>query len=168
MLRHFVLSDSASSWTVAHQAPLPMGILQKWLLEWVAIHDLLQGIFPTQGLNPCLPHCRLILYRLSHQGSPRILEWVAYPFSRGTSWPRNQTGVSCIAGGFFTSWATRETHNNFKWSIICNIKSLYFTHETNITLEINHMSIKRLFHSPEIMMKGILRCKISLSLEIFN
>ena len=38
----------------------------------------------------------------------RILEWVAMPFSRGSSWPRNQTGVSCIAGGFFTSWATRE------------------------------------------------------------
>ena len=40
---------------------------------------LLQGIFPTQGSNPGLPHCRQILYQLSHQGSPRILEWVAYP-----------------------------------------------------------------------------------------
>jgi len=38
----------------------------------------------------------------------RILEWVAYPFSRGSSQPRNWTGVSCIAGGFFTSWAIRE------------------------------------------------------------
>ena len=38
----------------------------------------------------------------------RILEWVAYPFSSGSSWPRNWTRVSCIAGGFFTSWATRE------------------------------------------------------------
>ena len=37
-----------------------------------------------------------------------ILEWVAIPFSRGSSQPRNQTEVSCIAGGFFTSWATRE------------------------------------------------------------
>ena len=43
--------------------------------------SLLQGIFPTQGLNPGLPHCRWILYQLSHQGSPRILECVAYPFS---------------------------------------------------------------------------------------
>ena len=50
-------------------------------------------------------------YHLSHQGSPRILEWVAYPFSRGSSLPRNQTGVSCISGRFFTSWATRETHS---------------------------------------------------------
>ena len=38
----------------------------------------------------------------------RILEWVAYPFSSGYSQPRNQTGVSCIAGGFFTVWATKE------------------------------------------------------------
>ena len=59
--------------------------------------SLLQGIFPTQGSNPGLPHCRQILYQLSPQGSPRILEWVAYPFSSRSSWPRNQTGVSSIA-----------------------------------------------------------------------
>ena len=70
--------------------------------------SLLQGIFPTQGWNPGLPHCSWILYQLSHQGSPRILEWVAYPFSGRSPWPRNQTGVSCISGGFFTSWAARE------------------------------------------------------------
>ena len=40
----------------------------------VDCHALLQGIFPTQGLNPGLPYCRQILYRLKHQGSPRILE----------------------------------------------------------------------------------------------
>ena len=38
----------------------------------------------------------------------RILEWVAFPFSRGSSQPRDQTQVSCIAGGFFTSWVIRE------------------------------------------------------------
>ena len=38
----------------------------------------------------------------------RILEWVAFPFSRGSSQPRDQTQVSCTAGEFFTSWATRE------------------------------------------------------------
>ena len=65
--------------------------------------SLLQGIFPTQVLNPGLPHCRQILYQLSHKGSPRILGWVAYPFSRGSSQPRNRTGVSCIAGRVFTN-----------------------------------------------------------------
>ena len=53
--------------TVAHQAPLSIGILQT-----------------------------------------RILEWVVIPSSRGSSQPRDQTQVSCIAGGFFTIWATRE------------------------------------------------------------
>ena len=47
--------------------------------------SLLRGIFPTQGSNPGLPHCRRTLYQLSYKGSPRILEWVSYPFSRGSS-----------------------------------------------------------------------------------
>ena len=47
--------------------------------------SLLQGIFPTQGSNPGLPPYRWILYQLNHKGSPRILEWVAYPFSSGSS-----------------------------------------------------------------------------------
>ena len=51
--------------------------------------SLLQGIFPTQGSNPGLPHCRQILYQLSHKRSPRVLERVAYPFSSGSSQPRN-------------------------------------------------------------------------------
>ena len=72
--------------------------------------SLLQGIFPSRGLNPGLQHCTGILYQLSHRGSPRILEWVVYPFSSGSFQPRNQTGVSCIAGGFFTSWTTREAY----------------------------------------------------------
>ena len=54
------------------------------------------------------PGKKTVVGSLSHQGSPRILEWVSYPFSRGSSRPRNWTGVSCIAGRFFTSWATRE------------------------------------------------------------
>jgi len=47
--------------------------------------SLLQGILPTQGSNPGLLHCRWFLYRLSHKGNLRILEWVAYPFFRGSS-----------------------------------------------------------------------------------
>ena len=62
----------------------------------VGICSLLQEIFPTQGLNPGLPHCRWILYQLSHKGSPRIWEWLAYPSSSRSSLPRNQTGVSRI------------------------------------------------------------------------
>ena len=57
---------------------------------------LLQGIFPTQGLNPGFQHCRRILYQLSHMGSPRILEWVAYPFSSGSSQPRDELGSPAL------------------------------------------------------------------------
>ena len=70
-----------------------------WLEFWSGSHSLLQGIFPTQGSNQGLPHCRWILCHLSHQGNPRIVELVTYPFSSGSSRPRNQTRVSCIAGG---------------------------------------------------------------------
>ena len=66
--------------------------------------------FPSPGDFPNQPrdqtqvfcNCRQILYQLSHKGSPGILEWVAYLFSR-SSQPRNQTEVSCVAGGFFTN-----------------------------------------------------------------
>ena len=74
----------------------------------VGCHTILQRIFPTLGSNPGLMCCKRILYHLSHQGSPWILEWVAYPFSRGFSWPRNWSRGSCITGGFFISWATKE------------------------------------------------------------
>ena len=82
--------------------------LTKCQCTGVGSHSFLQGIFPTQGWNPDLPHCRGILYQLSHKGSPRILEWLAYRFSSGSSQPRNWTRVSCIAGGFFANWAMRE------------------------------------------------------------
>ena len=79
----------------------------------VGSRSLLQRIFPIQGSNPgllhFLLHCRQILYPLSHKGSPRILEWVAYPYFSGSSQPRNRTRVSCIAGKFFTNWAIRVT-----------------------------------------------------------
>ena len=70
--------------------------------------SFLQGIFPIQGSNSGLLHCRWIVYQLSHKGSPRIREWVACPFSSGSSRPGNRTGASCLAGGFFTNWAIRE------------------------------------------------------------
>ena len=51
-----------------------------------------------------------VRYNWSDLAHTRILEWVAYPISSGSSQPRNWTRVSCIAGGFFTNWAMRETH----------------------------------------------------------
>ena len=67
------VSNSAIPWTVARQAPLSMGFFRQEY--WVGCHFLLQRIFPTQGLNPCLLCCRLILYLLSYQGSPTIWQF---------------------------------------------------------------------------------------------
>ena len=66
----------------------------------IGCYALLQRIFPAQGSNPGLPHCRQILCWLNHQGSPRTLGWVAYTFSRGSSWLRNGMRVSSLAGGW--------------------------------------------------------------------
>ena len=61
----------------------------------------LQGIFPTQGSIPGLLHCRQILYQLSHKGTPRILEWVAYPFSCGSSQPKDELGSPALRRIFY-------------------------------------------------------------------
>ena len=58
---------------------------------------------------------------VAHQASPlsmwihqaRIQEWIAIPFSRGSSQPRDRTQVSRIAGGFFTVWATGKPKDEY-------------------------------------------------------
>ena len=100
--------------------------------------SLRQGIFPTQGLNPSLPHCRWILYQLP-QGSPRILEWVAYPFSSGSSQPRNQPRVSCIAGRLFTNWAIKEALRQLNTELLGKMCKLilgriFLPHRNNLSV----------------------------------
>ena len=56
----------------------------------------------------CPTFCDPMDYRVHGILQARVLEWIAFPFSRGSSQPRDQTQVFCIAGGFFTSWATKE------------------------------------------------------------
>ena len=52
--------------------------------------------------------CSLLGFSVHGILQARILEWVAVPFSKGSSWPRDQTCISCIAGRFSTVWATRQ------------------------------------------------------------
>ena len=78
---------------------------------------LLQQIFPTQEPNWCLLHHRQMCptlwnpmnYTVHEILQARILEWIAVPISRGSSQPRDRIQFSLTAGGFFTSWATRES-----------------------------------------------------------
>ena len=89
----------------------------------------------------------------------RILEWVAFPFSRGSSKPRDQTQVSYIAGGFFTSWATREVRKwlltiNFNYYICIPYSCYYFSFLVSL-LEIIVLILKYKVH-PNLLLMCIL------------
>ena len=75
------LSSESASHSVLSDSLWPHGLSSPWNSPaqntGVGSSSLLQGIFSTQGSNPDAPHCRQILYQLSHKGSPRILEWAA-------------------------------------------------------------------------------------------
>ena len=60
----------------------------------------------------CPTLCNPMDYTVHGVLQARILEWIAFPFSRGSSQPRDQTQVTRIAGGFFTSWATRDAQDS--------------------------------------------------------
>ena len=75
----------ATAWTVTCQVPLSRGFTRQEY--WVGCHFLLQGIFPTQGSNSCLRHCRQILYLLSHQET-------AYLILRSI-WKKNNKDYCC-------------------------------------------------------------------------
>ena len=87
---HSVMSDSLR----------PNGLYSPWNSPGqnteVGSLSLLQGIFPPQGSNAGLTHCGWILYQLSHQGSPRILEWVVNPFSRDLPDPGIEPGSPAL------------------------------------------------------------------------
>ena len=74
-------------------------------------NSMVVAVLVTQlCLTPCDPmYCSLPGSSVHEILQARILEWTAIPFSRGSSWPRDQTRVSCIAGRFLTFWATGKT-----------------------------------------------------------
>ena len=63
----------------------------------------------------CPTLCDFMDYTVHGILQARTLEWVAFPFSRGSSQTRDRTQVSHIAGGFFTSWATKGSPRILKW-----------------------------------------------------
>ena len=88
---------------------------KKWIQQHIkrTIHGepvgSIPGVWKVKVPQSCPTICDPMDYTVHGILQARILEWVAFPFSRGYSQPRDQTQVSCIAGGFFTIWATRET-----------------------------------------------------------
>ena len=105
----WLYSTSSTSVSVVSDSLQPHGLYSPWnspgQITGAGSLSLLQGIFPTEGSNPGLLQWREILFQLSYKGSPRILEWVAYPFSSGSSWSRNPTG---LLQGDSLPWAIRE------------------------------------------------------------
>ena len=72
-----------------------------WEVKWVRV------------AQSCPTLCNPMEYTVHGIRQARILEWVAFPFSRGSSQPRNRTGVSCIASRFFTNWTIREAFSKY-------------------------------------------------------
>ena len=110
MLSRSVMSDSLRPHGLQPARVLcPWGFSRQDYWNGLPYHP--PGDLPNPGIEPrfsCIAGG--LFYHLSHQESPKLLEWVAYSFSRRSSQPRNWSGVSCVTGGFFTSWATREAY----------------------------------------------------------
>ena len=77
-------------------------------LSFVAFLRKFKRMYKESESWSCLTLCLPMDYTVHRTLRVKILEWVAFPFSRGSSQPRDWTQVSCIAGGFFTNWAMRE------------------------------------------------------------
>ena len=77
-------------------------------LDWEKLQSTSQSQVKAKVAQSCLTLCNAMDYMVHGILKARILEWVAFPFSRGSSQARDLTQVSCIAGRFFTRWATRE------------------------------------------------------------
>ena len=108
-------SESEESCSVVSDSLQPHGLYNPWNSPGqntgVGSLSLLQGIFPTQGWNPGLPHCRWIFLPPELQGKSKNTGVAAYPFSSESFQPRNRTRVSYIAGRFFTNWAIGDAQD---------------------------------------------------------
>ena len=115
----------------------------------VGSHCLLQGIVPTQGSNPGLPHCRQILYQLSHQGSPRTLEWVAYPFSRGIFLTQESNW-----GLLYGRWILYQQSYRGSYLAAENVTGLLMEAEENNLVIIHLVSLHSWTSKPEACCQG--------------
>ena len=83
--------------------------------------SLLQGIFPIQGSNPGLPHCRQILYHLSHQGSPNFVKLIIKPRNCAPSCVQLWHMLLPLLGILFSSPSPDKTLLSFKNPFKCHL-----------------------------------------------
>ena len=79
-----------------------------WIIWFSRLQNILVNMWNENHTQSCLTHCDPMVYTVHGILLARILGWVAFPFAKGSSQPRDRTQVSRSAGGFFTSWATSE------------------------------------------------------------
>ena len=99
---------SLPAWSIKGRETSPLNLVLPpphiIVMHWWCSRQVVSG-----SCNPmdckAIVHARLLWLWILQ---PRILEWIAISFSRGSSWPRNWTWVSCIVGRFWTDWAMRE------------------------------------------------------------
>ena len=96
-----------------------LSCIQVFETPWDPMDCSMPGSFESESeshsvMSDSLRPCGLYIHGILQA---RILEWVAFPFSSRSSQHRNQTGVSCISGGFFTNWAIREAKAPLSFSI---------------------------------------------------
>ena len=107
-LGSWVVCDSVSPWTPEEPCQLPLSMGFSRQEYWSGLPCPPPGNLPNPGIEPRSPALQADSLLSETPGKPKNTEWVAYPLSRRSSWLRSQTRVPCIAGRFFTSWATRE------------------------------------------------------------
>ena len=99
-------------WTVVCQVPLSAGFSKQEY--WSGLPCPPSGDLPKPGIKPRFPALQADSLPAEPPRKPMNIGVHSLSLPRGSSWPRNQTGVSCTVGGFFTSWATREAHTQWR------------------------------------------------------
>ena len=107
---HWICDAIQPSHLLSLPSPPAFNLSQYWgIFQWVgSLHQITKVYVKVKVTQSCPTLCNHMDYTVHGILQARILEWVAFPFSRGSSQPRDRTQVSCIAGRFFTSWSTRE------------------------------------------------------------
>ena len=119
------LSRSVMPYSLQSHGLYPTRLICPWGFSrqeyWSGLPCRHPGDLSNPGIEPRSPHCRRILYHLSHQWSSCILEWIAYSFTRESAQPKNWTEISFIVGEFFTN-CNAKCETSWSWNQDCQGK----------------------------------------------
>ena len=107
IIKYISLIEIGQSWFLIYSWSLWKVVFDKGFVIFTHIVIVIATV-KVKVTQLCLILCDLMDCTVHGILQARILEWVAVPFSRGSSQPKDRTQVFCIAGGFFTVWAARE------------------------------------------------------------